>query len=116
MPLASTDFQNIRGAFDSTINALGVSAMFKRAAGAAPAIPLVVGFSSPRKDDTAVVNAYGIEAKIITVSRATFPAGEVPAKFDTFEIDGKKFVAQSAHDVMLNATLIGWKCIVTGGR
>jgi hypothetical protein len=116
MPLPMTDFDVVRSSFDMTISMLGVPAQFTRADGTG-ALAMVVGFASPNRNDINVVNAYGIEAKIVTISAKSSPGPtEPPAKFDVLVIGGKRFVAQAVHDVLLNAELVGWKLVVTGGR
>jgi hypothetical protein len=101
----------MRAAFDNTIDMLGVPATW------APADKsdnrkMTVGFRVVGKEDALIVNSYGIETRVITVS--TSLTDIVPVKFDTFTIGTLTLVVHAVHTVFINADLVGYKCYALG--
>lgn len=114
MPLPTTLANALRKSFLDTVRTLGVPADYVSSQGQ-PDATFYVGFASPTKTDDPVVNAYGIEAKVITVP-VDAPLTAAPLKFDAFVINGKRFIAQATHDILINDVLVGWKVVANGGR
>lgn len=73
---------------------------------------IVAGFKIAGKDDIEVVNAYGIETRIITISKNV--SGIEPGKFDEIKISGLRYTIQAVHEVFFNEVLIGYRCYARG--
>ena len=112
--LASSDFANVRGSWESGVTMLGVPAAWTRAKAAGAAANLTVGFKTAGVKDVEIVNAYGINAIILTVRAidVTVP----PEKFDTFVVSGQRITADAVHPVHLNGSVIGWKIYARGNN
>jgi hypothetical protein len=110
--LSASDFNKMVGAHRTIIQTLGVPAVWKQAKPPQQTATAVVGFKSVGPNEAEIVNAYGIEAKILTIAAGDTPVA--PEKFDTFEVNGETFVAQSAQAVHLNGQVIGYRCLVKG--
>jgi hypothetical protein len=102
--------------FNQVIDTLGVPAVFSRAKvpGASTNIAHV-GFANVSRSDEAMVNAYGVSGKIITVKVASI-TGNPPEKFDAFHINAEKYVADTVIPIHAPGTgvLVGWKVLVKG--
>ena len=73
-------------------------------------IPVNVGFRHAGATDTEVVNAYGMNAVIIT-----FKAADItPAKFDELTVDGKRFTLDAVHPIHVNGDLLFFKAYAKG--
>jgi len=99
-------------AFNQAIGALGLSASIHYAKGQPDKAIPQVGFASVSKTDEALVNAYGVAAKVITIR-----AGDVttpPSKFDIVTIGVEKFTLAAAHPIHCGTAVIGWKCYSMG--
>jgi len=99
-------------AFNQAIGALGLPASIHYAKGQPDKSIPQVGFASVSKTDEALVNAYGVAAKVITVR-----AGDVvtpPSKFDIITVGAEKFTLADAHPIHCGTAVIGWKCFSTG--
>jgi hypothetical protein len=72
----------------------------------------VGGFKIVGKDDVAVINAYGADTRIITLSTAT--TSIVPGQFDIFMAHGLAYVVQAVNEIWLNDDLIGFGCYCKG--
>jgi len=99
-------------AFNQAIGALGLPASIQYAKGQPNKTIPQVGFASVSKTDEALVNAYGVAAKVITirVTDVTTP----PSKFDIVTIGTEKFTLADAHPIHCGTAVIGWKCYSTG--
>jgi hypothetical protein len=99
-------------AFSMTINTLGAPMKWVQAKAPKATAEIIAGFRAVGVRDVALVNAYGVEAKIITVRAGTTPVP--PAKFDSFEVAGEVYVAQAVHEVHANERLLGYKLFCKG--
>ena len=72
----------------------------------------VGGFRQVGRDDLAIINAYGSETRIITLSTAT--TAVIPSQFDIFLAHGLAYVVQAVHEIWLNDDLIGYGCYCKG--
>ena len=71
---------------------------------------LNVGFRHAGAQDTEVINAYGMNAVIIT-----FKASDIiPEKFDELTLDGKRFTLDSVHPIHVNGDLLFYKSYAKG--
>ncbi len=112
--LGTSDFNRIKGSFEQVIALVGVPATLQRAKSPGSTVSLVVGFKTAGVKDVEVVNAYGLNAVIITV--AAKDTTTAPEKFDVLTINGVRHTADAVHPVHLNGTIIGWKVYVRGSN
>jgi hypothetical protein len=112
--LGASQFASIKSSFERAVADLGVPASWERAKVEGSAARLTVGFRTAGVKDEAIVNAYGINAVIMTVlaSEALVP----PEKFDSFIVQGVRHTADAVHPVNLNGEVIGWKVYVRGAN
>ena len=100
-------------AFQSAIDVLGVPGVFTQTKAPNWSGNVTVGFAPVGKDDTEIVNAFGINARIITMSELDFDT-EHPAKFDQVLIGDETFTLDEVQKRYVNDVLVGWKAIVRG--
>lgn len=112
--LAASDFSRIKRNFEGAVAMLGVTATWSRAKAPTPTKQLVLGFKTAGVKDTEIVNAYGINAVVLTVRAMDVTVA--PEKFDTFTVNGVRHTADAVHPVNLNGTVIGWKVYVRGSN
>lgn len=98
--------------FNSTVAAVGVSAVWSRAKAPTPTKTITVGYKTAGVKDTDVINSYGINAIVLTVRAADVAVA--PEKFDSFTINGVRHTADAATPVNLKGEVIGWKVYVRG--
>lgn len=99
--------------YDKVIDTLGLNAILHIAKSPADVKPVKVGFATATKEDTALVNSYGVGARIITIkaSETTQP----PVKFDHVMIGAEKFVFDTVTDVHLpGGAVVGYRCYCRG--
>lgn len=112
--LTMTAMAGIKREFDATVARLGVPATWSRAKAPQTSKSITVGFRTAGIKDTEIVNAYGINAVVITVRELDLDVA--PEKFDTFMIQGVRHTADAVHPVHLNGSIIGWKVYVRGAN
>jgi hypothetical protein len=112
--LGATYFRIIKSGFELNIAKLGVPASWERAKSDGVASAVTVGFKTAGAKDEAIVNAYGINAIIMTLRAMEAPVP--PEKFDTFIVHGVRHTADAVHQVNLNGEVIGWKIYVRGAN
>lgn len=88
---------------------VGIDAVWNELAAPNRTVNLRVGVRTVGSEDEALVNAYGIGAKLLTVNGIDLPVA--PVKFDTFTIDGVVFVADSVLPVYLNDSVDRYRVI-----
>ena len=99
--------------YESVINTLGVSAIYSTAKSPVVTKTITVGFASASKEDVAIVNSYGIGARIITVKASDMT--QPPVKFDHVMIGTEKFVFDTVNDVHLpGGAVVGYRCYCRG--
>lgn len=104
----------IKTQFDQTVAAIGVPAIWSRAKAPSPTKTITVGFKTAGVKDTEIVNAYGINAIILTVRALDVTVA--PEKFDSFTIANVRHTADAVHPVNLQGRVIGWKVYVRGSN
>ena len=98
-------------AHSMTVDLLGTTLVWTSVDGSQTDI-CVGGFRQVGRDDLAIINAYGSETKVITLSTAT--TAIVPSQFDIFLAHGLAYVVQAVHEIWLNDDLIGYGCYCRG--
>jgi len=106
------DLTVMRSAFKTAITELGVPAVHVATdpAGTRTSIPRV-GFATVRKDNETIINALGIDAKVITVDISDIVSVD---KFDVFEIGTEHYVAHTVHKIHMGTDVIGFKVFAKG--
>lgn len=112
--LTEAAISGIRTQFDHTVAALGVPATWSRAKAPSPTKAVTVGFKTAGVRDTEIVNAYGLNAVVMTMR--AIDTAVAPEKFDTFTVHGVRHTADAVHPVHLNGEIIGWKIYVRGSN
>lgn len=103
---------NLRGAFEQVLSLAG-SSMTWRQTKAPHASKTVVGYiRMVGKDEIELINAYGMNAKILTLAAKDFTVK--PEKFDTFVVGADKYTASAIQDVMLNNAVAFYKVYLRG--
>ena len=77
------------------------------------ALEVAIRIAAPT--DIEIVNAYGINARIITVA-ADDLAPDVLELFDRFWVAGETFTANGVRAIRLGNALIGYKCFSRGAE
>lgn len=101
-----------RSQYAQLIYALGTAALWTQAKAPNQTADLVVGFRGLGRDDLELINAYGVEAKAVTVVITDLPVP--PQKFDNFHIHGEDFVAQAVHTTYMNGLAVSYRVMVVG--
>jgi hypothetical protein len=101
-------------AFNAVIDLLGTKAEWTNVKTDTTKI-LRVGFSKISNTDQPNVNSYALAGKTITAKAKDFSSGITPEKFDSFIVNGEKFIAETVTPVRLNDTIVGYK-ITTRGK
>lgn len=104
-------FDDVKGSFELAINTLGVPASWSTADGSNTGTP-IIGFRTAGLNDTEVINAYGIGAKIVTMKFADFPVA--PKKFDKIIVGLEHYTLDAVNPVHLNGVVIGYKGYIRG--
>lgn len=110
--LGASDYNNVKGSFEQVIELLGSPCVWTQAKPPHATKTVRAGFRTAGAQDTEVVNAYGMGAKIITLKAADFTTA--PEKFDKLQFGTERYTADSVQPVHLNAAVIGWKIFVKG--
>jgi hypothetical protein len=108
---AADAINELKAQYDRTIDVLGVPMMWAEAKSAATA-SLVAGLRIASDAENAVVQAYGVGARIITIKAASLP--QAPVKFDRFIMGGEVMVAEHVSPVHLTGKLVGYRVYVKG--
>lgn len=99
---------DLKAAFETTIYLLGTSATWKQTKPPTRSILMTIGAKNVGRDDVEVVNAVGINGRILTTRAIDFD-NEIPAKFDIFTIGTNDWVANNVQEIWLNGVVLGWK-------
>lgn len=105
--LANSTFNDVQGAFNQAIDALGVQASFVQAKAPGNTGNMTIGFRMVKAEESEIVDAYGVNTSVLTAKAADFATP--PEKFDRFTINGERFTVQSVQAVHLNTAIIGYK-------
>ena len=106
-------YGTIDQAFNAAIDLLGTKAEWTNVKTDTTKV-LRVGFARIGNDDQTNVNSYALAGKTITAKAKDFST-VTPEKFDSFLINGERFIAETVTPVRLNDTIIGYK-ITTRGK
>lgn len=105
--------RDMKKAFETTIDALGVPAVWTQASGGGTG-NLTIGFRTAGADDNEIINAYGIGAKIVKMKASDFTPPVEPQKFDSIVINSERYTLDACMPIHLNGALIGFKAYVRG--
>ena len=106
-------YGTIDQAFNAAIDLLGTKAEWTNVKTGATKV-LRVGFAKMSNTDQPNVNSYALAGKTITAKAKDF-TDVTPEKFDSFLVNGEKFIAETVTPVRLNDTIVGYK-ITTRGK
>ena len=98
--------------FASVLYSLGSPAVWRKATDPSVTAQITVGIKTAGPKDSTVVQAYGINARIITMDVAQFPVP--PEKFDTVTVNGEDIVLETVHRIMLNASVSFYRAYARG--
>ena len=102
---------DMRNSYAKVIDTLGTPLTWTQAVGGGTGA-FVCGMAIAGDKDEALVNSYGVGARIITVKATDFPVA--PSKFDKFSSGTEVYVAEAVHPVHLNAGIVGYRVIIKG--
>ncbi len=111
--LGTGDHAKVRGGFKQVISLLGVPATWTQVLPPNATLTATVGFKTAGKNDSEVVNSYGIGAKIITFDADNFRT-QPPKKFDKLEVMGEVYILDEVMMVHLNGEVVGFKAYARG--
>lgn len=66
------------------------------------------------KRDVELINSYGLNGSTLTFQASVF--AQRPAKFDTWVVNGQKYVFDSVVDIVIAGVLIGWTVYCLGTK
>jgi hypothetical protein len=102
----------MRGEYEKLIDTLGIPLTWESAKQGSTAA-IVAGMRIASDQSDAIVNAYGVGARIITLKASSFPTTQ-PEKFDKFKTGSEVYVADTVVPVHLNNELVGYRVYVRG--
>lgn len=106
------DHGKVRGSFEQVIGLLGVPVSVTQTKPPKAVVNTIAGVRTAGMNDQAIVNAYGHNTIIFTLMKKDFATD--PEKFDKITYNGKTYVMDAVHPVLLNGTLIGFKVYSKG--
>ena len=71
-----------------------------------------MGYKTPTTADSPVVASIGIGGAVFTACAEDLP--QPPVKFDTFQIAGQTFVADTVRPAIIADQVVGWRIIARG--
>ena len=98
--------------FASVLYSLGSPAVWRKATDPSVTAQITVGIKTAGPKDSTVVQAYGINARIITMDVAQFPVP--PEKFDTVTVNGEDIVLETVHKIMISAGVEFYRAYARG--
>ncbi len=108
MSLPANTSATVSRAFKQAVALLGTPMTMVSPQGEVIAVSLTCGLRMVGLDDINIVNAYGIETRIITVDADLVQ--RPPVQYDAFLLGSARFVVQAIREVRMNDTLLGYKC------
>lgn len=111
MPLPTADLQKYIAAQENTLELLGVPGTWYQAKAPHATKTCTVGMKTVSWNDEELANAYGIGAKVFTVSAKVITKLE---KFDRIQIGSERYTMDAAMPVHVNGALVFWKGIAKG--
>lgn len=109
MPLAELNTMSTE--LERVLTQLGTPGVWCQALKPNATNKVTVGMRTVGWQDTELVNAYGINARILTVSVKEV---SLLAKFDRIEIGNEKYTLDDAIPVYVNGQIVFWKGVVKG--
>jgi CRISPR/Cas system CMR-associated protein Cmr3 (group 5 of RAMP superfamily) len=102
------ELAKVKAAFAFAIDFLGLPAVLTEATvrSATPTHTFRVGFNAVNIQDEALVNSYGINAKVITMKASE---GYKPKKFDSIVVNGQKYFVDGTQEISVGGEIIGYK-------
>lgn len=97
------------------IDTLGVPAKLHYTKLPADVVSLAkIGFATVSKQDDAIINAYGVGARIITIKASDVT--RAPIKFDRIEVGSEFYTIDTVTNVHLpgTGTVVGYRCFAKG--
>jgi hypothetical protein len=112
--LNAVDFNRVRSSFEEVVATLGVTARLLRTKLPQNSRTSVVGMrtASASSGDEWILNAYGINAVIFTLTVKDFYTA--PERFDRIEVSNNIYTVDAVRPVILNGVLVGWKLYCKG--
>jgi len=112
--LGSAIFAALKTEYDRAVDSLGFPATFTVAKTDASIKIPKVGFATIGRDDDALIQAYGVGARVITIKASDVTAP--PVKFDRITIGAEVFTFEAVHNVHLPGTgaIIAYRCFSRG--
>ncbi len=110
--LGATLFTQMRSSYERVIDTLGVQVTWTQAKTPHNSKSVVAGMKIAGVQDDAIVQAYGVGARIMTLKASDFPTP--PEKFDRLAVDSEVYTAEAVQPVHLNAALVGYKIYIKG--
>jgi hypothetical protein len=104
----------IQGAFANAFGLLSTPAVWTQTKAPHATKSLEVGIKTAGPKDEAIINAYGVNAKIITMAAKDFT--DPPEQFDQLVIGGEVLVLADVHPSNIGNTVVFWKGYVRGKR
>lgn len=111
MMLGTALFSAMKSQYEMVIDTLGVPMVYSHTKTGAT-VNLVGGMRIASDEDQALIQSYGVGARIITLkaSAITVP----PEKFDRFTVQSETYIAEAVVPVHLNGALIGYRVYIKG--
>lgn len=109
--LGAVLFDLMREQYERTIDTLGVPMQWTNTK-TNTTKSVVGGMKIATDADLALVQSYGVGARVITIKAAGLTTE--PEKFDRFAVQGAIYVAESVAPVHLNGTLVGFRIYIKG--
>jgi len=110
--LDATLLSTYRAGYELVIETLGTPATWTQAKPPHATKSVTAGLKIAGNEDDALVQAYGVGARVITVKAKDFTAA--PEKFDRVTMGSETMTIEAVHPVHLNAALVGYKLYVRG--
>lgn len=105
--LSTADKSTFAAQYKSTLEMLGTP--FKHTDGAGTVTDITAHFIDIGADDAAVIQAVGIEARLVHA-----PATPLISKYDRLESPtGRVYKVHASHELFINELLVGQKLVVT---
>jgi hypothetical protein len=109
--LTTTDRDKIQAATEAVVDTLGVPGTWAQTKSPNATKDVVVGFRTLGYADEALINAFGIGTKVLTIKAKDIAVVE---KFDRFTIGTETYTIDAVMPVHLNGVHLFHKCYIRG--
>lgn len=108
MSLPTREHDDFVNGYRAVVEALGTSFVY-RSNGDGTGQTITAHFVDPKADDTALINAVGLEGRIAhTLAQPTV------TKYDTLTSPtGKVYTVHASHEIFVNDTIVGYKLVMS---